>query len=151
MKDDNATVLSNIGPDLFEPPHILPVLMELFAGEKQQILLPQELLLAHLTTCQYCRTAVVFLLDIAQEYDRVNNNPETVAHDLLIRIANIQTLIDAHKYERLGTYAEAIVAEGHDKANLRFPVIAAHLKICSDCRSMLEATIDFITEAKETD
>ena len=121
MKDDNATVLSNIGPDLFEPPHILPVLMELFADEKHQAPLPQQLLLAHLTTCQYCRTAVVFLLDIVQEYDRINNNPETVAHDLLVHLANIQALIDAHKYERLGTYAEAIVAEGRDKAKLPFP------------------------------
>ncbi|HEY5001659.1 MAG TPA: hypothetical protein VII61_00805 [Ktedonobacteraceae bacterium] len=151
MKDDNTTVLTNIGPDLFEPPHILPALMELFAGAKQQTPLPQEHFLAHLTSCHYCRTAIVVLLDIAQEYDCRNNNNETFAHDLLRRFANIQTLIEAHKYEQLGTYAEAIVAEGHAKASLRFPVIAAHLKICFDCRSMLEATVDFITDAKETD
>ena len=150
MKDDNATVLSNIGPDLFEPPHILPVLMELFAGEKQQNTLPQEHLLAHLTSCHYCRASIVVLLDIAQECDCKNNNSETVAHDLLVRFASIQTLIETHKYEQLGTYAEAIVAEGHAKADQRFPIIAAHLKLCFDCRSMLEATVDFITETKET-
>jgi hypothetical protein len=150
MKDDNTTVLSNIGPDLFEPPHILPAVMELFAGEKQQTLLQQEHFLAHLTTCLYCRTTIVVLLDIAQDCDCRNNTPETSAHALLAHFANIQSLIKAHKYERLGTYAETIVAEGHAKANLLFPLIAAHLKTCVDCYSMLEATLDFITEPKET-
>jgi hypothetical protein len=151
MKDDNATVLSNIGPDLFESPHILPALMELFAGEKQQTSLPQEHLLTHLTSCHYCQAAIVVLLDIAQEYDCRNNNSELLASNLRIRFVNIQSLIEAHKYELLGTYAEAIVAEGHDNANLRFPAVTAHLKICFDCRSMLEATVAFINEAKETD
>jgi len=151
MKDNNTTILSNIRPDLFEPPHILPAVMELFAGGNQQNLLQQEVSLTHLTTCHYCRAALMVLLDIAQEYDYRNNTTETVAHDLLVRIANIQSLIEAHMYEQLGAYAETLVAKGHDKANLRFPVIAAHLKICIDCRSMLEATIDFVTEPKETD
>ncbi len=152
MKEDNITVLSEVGPDLFEPPHILPALMELFAGDKQQALLQQEHLLAHLTTCHYCRTSIVFLLGVAQEYDHINNNAEESAHDLLIRIANINRLIiEAHDYEQLGAYAEAIMADGQDKANLRFPDVTAHLRICSDCRSALETTVNFITEPKETD
>ena len=151
MKDDNTTVLANTGPNLFEPPHILPALMELFAGEKQQTPLSQEHLFAHLISCQYCRAAIVVLLDIAQEYESRNDTVETLAHDLLIRFANIQTLIEAHKYEQLGAYAETIVAAGRIKADQRFPVLATHLKICFDCRSMLEATVDFIAEAKETD
>ena len=91
------------------------------------------------------------LLGVAQEYDRRNNDPEGSAHDLLIRFANISRAIEAHEYERLGAYAEAIVAEGRDKADLHFPDVASHLRICPDCRSALEATVAFITESEETD
>ena len=154
MKEDNATVISEIGPDLFVPPHVLPVLMELIAGERQQVLSQQEQLLAHLATCHFCRTAVVVLLGLAQEYDRRNNDPEEPAHDLLVRFANISRAIEAREareFERLGAYAETIVAEGRDGADLRFPDVAAHLKICPDCRSALEATVSSITESEETD
>jgi hypothetical protein len=154
MKEDNATVISEIGPDLFLPPHVLSVLMELFAGERQQVLSQQEQLLTHLATCHFCRTAVVVLLGLAQEYDRRNNDPEEPAHDLLVRFANISRAIEAREareFERLGAYAEAIVAEGQDRADLRFSDIAAHLKICPDCRSALEATVSSITESEETD
>lgn len=143
--------MSKIDPDLFVPPHVLPVLMELFAGERQQALSQQEQLLAHLTECHYCRTAVVFLLDVAQEYDRRNNDPEEPAHALLVRFANISRALEAHEYERLGAYAEAIVAEGRNKADLCFPDVVAHLRRCPDCRSVLKATVDAIAESGEAD
>jgi hypothetical protein len=151
MNKDHATVMSEVGPDLFVPPHVLSVLMELFAGDRQQALSQQEQLLAHLATCHYCRTAVVVLLGIAQEYDRRNNDPEEPAHELLVRFANISNALEAHEYECLGTYAEAIVTEGRDKAELRFPDVVAHLRTCPDCRSVLEATVTFISESEETD
>ena len=152
MKEDNATVMSEVSPDLFASPHVLPVLMELFAGEKQQDRLKQESLLTHLTSCHYCRTALVFLLGIVQEYDHINNNAEETAHDLFIRFADINRLIiEAHDYEQLGAYAEAIIADGKDKADLRFPDVTAHLRICPDCCATLATTIDFITKPEETD
>src|SRR5438270_628580 len=154
MKEDNATVVSEVGPDLLVPPHVLSILMELFAGERQQALSQQEQLLAHLAVCHYCRTAVMVLLSQELECDRRNNDPEEPAHDLLVRFANINRSIEAReaqKYERLGAYAEAIVDEGRDKADLRFPDIAPHLRACSDCRSELEATVAFITESEEAD
>jgi hypothetical protein len=154
MKDDNAKVITAVGPDLLVPPHILPLLMELFAGDRQQALAQQEQLLAHLTTCHYCRTAVIVLLSYAQEYDRRNNNPEEPTRDLLTRFADISCTIEAREaqeFERLGAYAEAIVAEGRKRAARRFPDVAAHLKMCPDCRSALDATVAFITKAEETD
>ncbi len=147
MKEDIAAIMFEVGPDLFVPPHVLSVLIELFAGEKQQALSQQEQLLEHLAACHYCRTAVVVLLSIAQEYDRRNNDPEEPAHDLLMRFANISRTIEAREYECLGAYAEAIAAEGRDKAELRFPEVASHLRICLGCRSALEATVAFITES----
>src|SRR5260221_6057987 len=115
MKEDNATVMSKINPDLLVPPHVLPVLMELIGGEKHQALSQQEQLLTHLAICHYCRTAVVVLLSAAQEYDRRNNDPEEPTRDLLIRFANISREIEAYEareFERRGAYAEAIMAEG---------------------------------------
>jgi hypothetical protein len=152
MKEDDATTMSQVGPDLSAPPHVLPLLMELFLGERQQALSQQEQLLEHLATCHYCRTAVVVLLRIEQEYDRRNNDPEEPAHDLIMRFVRISDEIEAreaHAFERMGAYAEAIVSEGREKAAQRFPDVAAHLRICPDCCSALEATVTFITEAEE--
>lgn len=152
MKEDNATIMSEVGLDLFVPPHVLPILMELFGGERQQVLSRQEQLLAHFAMCHYCRTAVVFLLNVAQEYDHRNNNHEEPTRDLLIRFANISREIEAHEareFERMGAYAEAIVAEGRERAAQLFPDVAAHLRICSDCCSVLEATLVSLTEPNE--
>ncbi len=152
MKEDNQAAITEFSPDLFVPPHVLPVLMELFAGEVQKAFEQQEQLLAHLVACHYCRTAVVTLLGLVQEYDRRNNAVDEVAHNLLVRFADISHEIEtseAHAYERLGAYAEAIVAEGQDKAERRFPDVAVHIKLCPDCRSAVEATVADIIEAEE--
>ena len=153
MNEDNTTVMSKISPDLFVPPHVLPVLMELFGGDRQQALSQQEQLLAHLEMCHFCRTAVVVLLSVAQEYDHRNNDPEEPTRDLLKRFADISREIEArqaHEFERLGVYAEEVVAEGWERAAQRFPDLASHLNICPDCRSALEATVSFIAKEEET-
>ena len=153
MEEDDATIMSQVGPDLSAPPHVLPLLIELFVGEKQQALSQQEHLQEHLATCHYCRTAVVVLLHVEQEYDRRNNDPEEPAHDLIMRFVHISEEIEAreaHEIERMGAYAEAIVSEGREKAAQRFPDVAAHLRTCPDCCSAVEATVAFITEAEET-
>ena len=157
MEADNANVSTMIGPHLLEAPHVLPLLMELFAGDSQPAIAQEEHLVKHLTTCHYCRTAVMILLSYAQEYDRRNNNPEEPTRDLLKRFADISHEIEerevreAQEFERLGAYAEAIVTEGREKATQRFPDVAAHLKICPDCRSALDATVATINRAEETD
>ena len=154
MKEDDATTMSQVGPDLSAPPHVLPLLMELFLGERHQALSQQEQLLKHLATCHYCRTAVVVLLSVEQEYDRRNNDPEEPARDLLRRFVKISDKIEAreaHEIERMAVYAEAIVSEGRARAAQRFPDVASHLRTCPDCRSALEATVAFITDAEEID
>jgi len=152
MEEDKAKVIKAVGPDLLVSPHILPLLIELFAGDDQQAVSQQEQLLTHITTCHYCRTAVMVLLGYAREYDRRNNNPEEPTRDLLACFANISRAIEvreAQEFERLGVYAEAIMVEGREKAAQCFPGIAAHLKICSDCRSALDATVASITGAEK--
>ncbi|HJT59497.1 MAG TPA: hypothetical protein VJ761_23515 [Ktedonobacteraceae bacterium] len=150
MKKDNATTIREVEVDLLEPPHIIPILMEMFAGDRQQALSQQNQLLAHLIECQSCRSAVLILLSIAQEYDRRNNDSEEPAHDLLTRFASIECRIKEREYERFGTYIETIVAEGQDKADLRFPEIAAHLRVCSDCSAWLLVTIALTMDTEQT-
>lgn len=145
--------MSEVGPDLLEPPHVVSVLMELFAGDTHQALAQQENMFTHLVACHYCRTAAMFLLGVAEEYDRRNNDPIDVVHDLLTRFADIDRkigMIEAQKYERLGVYAETIVAKGCDKAAELFPDIATHLSSCPDCRAMVEETVNFLNEAEDT-
>lgn len=152
MEENNITAVSGIGPDLFSPPHILHLLMELFAGEKQQAISQQEQLIKHLLACHYCRTAVVVLLSLVQEYDRRNNDPEEPAHDLLVKFATISREIEAREaqeYERLGAYAEAIVFKGRYNANTRFPDVTAHLSTCNDCYSIVEKTVASLKESEE--
>ena len=144
--------IDEFGPDLLVSPHILPQLMELFVGDRQQALSQQKQLITHITDCHYCRTAVMVLLSYAQEYDS-RYNPEEPAHDLLERFAAISRKIEAREareFERLAVYAETIAKEGLENAAQRFPEIAAHLKICSDCRSAVEKTVASLTREEKT-
>lgn len=155
MQEEHAGIRSKIGPDLLSPPHILPMLMELLAGDSPPDLSQQEQLFAHLATCHYCRTAVLFLLKVAQGYDRLNNNPEKPIRDLLARFENISREAEAREaresweFERMGAYTEATVAVGQEKADQAFPDIVAHLQICPDCRSTVQTTVAAITESKK--
>lgn len=147
MKEDNTGILSKIGPDLLTPPHILPVLMELLAGDRKPDSLQREEVFSHLATCHYCRTAIVFMLKVAQEYDRINNNPEEPVRDLLDQFdrisqeAETREAREAREYERMGAYAEAIATLGQEKADLSYPDIAAHVQICPDCLSVVQSTV----------
>jgi hypothetical protein len=152
MQEDNVIVVPEVGPDLSVPPHILPALIKLFTGEQQQVFPQQEQLLAHFVACSYCQAAFSVLLSCRLEYDRSNNDPEEPARDLLSRFAALNRSIEANEarvYERLGMYAEAVVSKGRDKAAVCFPEVAAHLKVCSNCCSALEATVISITESDE--
>lgn len=153
MSKEITTIISEASPDLLEPPHVVPVLMELFAGDTQQAFAQQKDVFAHLVACHYCRTAAMFLLGVAEEYEHRNNDPVDVVHDLLTRFADIDRKIgmkEAQKYERLAFYAETIVAKSRDEAAELFPDLAAHLSVCSDCRSMVEETVAFLIEAEDT-
>jgi anti-sigma factor ChrR (cupin superfamily) len=152
MQEEILPHLPGNGPDLLSSPHALAALMELFAGDKEQALAQQEQVMTHLTMCHYCRTAVMVLLTVAQEYDRRHNEPEEPTRELLNRFAETSRAIEARQareFERLAAYAEAILSEGQEQAARRYPDVAAHLNICSDCQSALEATVAFLTEQHE--
>src|SRR5260370_7607540 len=129
MKERKATVMDKVRPDLLVPPHIVSELIHLVRGEWQPDLSQQEQLVAHLTECPYCRTALIVLLSAEQEYERSSGYPEVPPRTLLMRFVTIHHEIEAQEYEQVVAYAEAIVAEGKEKADKRFPVLPTHLTI----------------------
>jgi hypothetical protein len=152
MQDDNIVAISRIGPDLLVSPHVLPLLMEMLSGNRQQASVQQEQLMAHLLTCHYCRTAIIALQSVVQEYDRRNNHAAQPDRDLLVSLVHLSREIDAREareYERLGAYAETLIYEGQKSARRCFPDIVEHLKICSDCASLVKMTVNAIRESEE--
>jgi hypothetical protein len=154
MEQENAGILSKIGPDLLAPPHILTALMELLAGDSPPDLSQQYQLFSHLATCHYCRTAVVFLLKVAEGYDLRNNNPEEPVRDLLAQFEQISREAEAREareaqvFERMGAYAEAIATVGQEKADERFPDVASHVQICPDCQAAILSIVTTIRESE---
>ncbi len=151
MKEKKATITDKVHPDLLIPPHIVGELIHLVRGEWQPDPSQQERLVAHLAECPYCRTALIVLLSAGQEYERSSGYSEVSARNLLMRFVTIHHEIEAQEYERMGAYAEAIVAEGRAEANKRFPVLAEHIRRCPGCKSTLEETVAFLNEPEEND
>src|SRR5438128_1508929 len=112
MKENKATVMDKVRPDLLVPPHIVGKLLHLVVGEWQPDPSQQEQMVTHFTECSYCRTALIVWLSAEQVYDRLNNYPEASVRNLIVRFATIHHEIEAQEYEHMGAFAEAIVAEG---------------------------------------
>ena len=146
MKEKKATIMDKVRPDLLVSPHIISELIHLVLDKWQPDLAQQEQLVAHLTGCPYCRTALIVLLSAEQEYEELNSSPESSARNLLTRFVTIHHEIEAKDYEQMGAYAEAIVAEGREKADKRFPILAEHIERCPGCKSTLEETLAFLNE-----
>jgi hypothetical protein len=151
MEEKKASVMDKVRPDLLVPPHIVGKLIHLVVGEWQPDLSQQEQLVAHLTECPYCRTALIILLSADQEYERLNSSPEAPVHNLLTQFVTIHHELEVQDYEHMGAYAEAIIAKGREKADKRFPVLAKHVRKCSCCTSTLEEILAFLNEPEETD
>src|SRR5437588_6800862 len=64
MKEKKATIMDKVRPDLLVSPHIVSELIHLVLDNWQPDLAQQEQLIAHLTECLYCRTALIVLLSV---------------------------------------------------------------------------------------
>ncbi len=151
MNENKASVMDKVHPYLLAPPHIVDKLIDLVGGEWQPDSSQQEQMVVHLTECPYCRTALIVLLSKEQEYDKLNSYPEAPIHNLLTRFVTIHHEIEAQEYEQLGAYAEAIIAQGREEADKRFPILAEHIRKCPSCKSTLDETLAFLNEDEETD
>jgi hypothetical protein len=148
MDKKNAYVMDKV--QLLVPPHIVGKLIDLVGGDWQPDASQQEQLVVHLTECSFCRTALIMLLSAEQEYEKLKDHSETPIHDLLTRFVTIHHELEAQEYEQLGAFAEAIIAQGIEEAEKRFPILAEHLRKCPSCKSTLEETLTFLNEVEET-
>ena len=152
------------GPNLLVAPHVLTEAFDAFASTAETKALDPERqahLLAHLDCCTYCRTAIIFLLCVAQEADRRSDNEDGQAGQVLAEMARIHRYLDAAEdarvraeaawCERMGAYAETIMARGRGAADEdpRFAIIAAHVASCPDCRTCLDNTLESLTGEDE--
>jgi hypothetical protein len=144
MEDKKTIMLDKACPDLLVPPHIVDTLFHLVMGEWHYDPAQQELLVAHLTECSYCRMSLIVMLATEQKEERMNSYPEEPLHNLLTQFVTIHHEIVAKDYEQMGAYAEAIIAEGRDEADKRFLVLAEHIRKCPSCKSTLDETLDFL-------
>jgi len=151
MEDKHATIKDEVIPDLLVSPHIVNELFHVVIGEWQLDSTQQELMVGHLSGCEYCRKALLVLLSVDQEYETLNNNPDAPARNLLTQFETIHHEIAVQDYEQMGAYAEAIKAEGRKKADKRFPVIAEHIRKCACCGSWLQETLAFLNQSEEND
>jgi hypothetical protein len=150
MKDKKVTVMEKVRPGLLLPPHIAGKLIDLVVDAWRPDPAQQEQLVSHLAECLHCRITLIVLLSTEQEYDRLNNYPEAPAHDLLTQFVRLHHEIQALDYEYMGVYAEAIVTEGREEADKRFPILAEHITKCPSCKSTLEETVAFLNEPAES-
>lgn len=143
-------IMDTVNPDLLEAPHIEGELLHFIAGEWQPNSYQWKRLAKHLTVCSYCRTALIVLLSAECKYEEekevLNNSLETPVQGLLAQFVIPHHRIEAQEHERMGTYAEAIVAKGQEEAAKRFPAFAEHIKRCSSCKATLEETLAFLKE-----
>ena len=151
MEDKKIGVKDKVHPDLLIPPHIVDKLFQLLAGEWQPDNTQQEQLAAHLMECHYCRTALIIRLAAEQEDERSYSSFESSARYLFTRFVAIHHEIELQDYELFGAYAEAIVVEGQEKADRRFPRLAEHMKRCRSCKTTLEEILAFLNEPRKAD
>lgn len=151
MEEKKATVMDKLHPELLAPPHIVDKLIHLLMGKWQPDPFQQEQLIAHLLKCPYCRITLIILLAGEHEDEKLNGTPEAPVSNLLTRFVSIHHEIEVQQFEYMGAYAEAIVAEGREEADKRFPIFAEHVSRCPACESTLEETLAFLKEVESAD
>lgn len=150
MQRKKDSIMDKVHLDLLMPPHIVGTLIDLVVDEWRPDPSQQEDLVTHFVACPYCRTTFIAVLSAVQRYEKLHDASETPIDDVLMRFVTIHHEIEAQGYEQMGAYAEAIIAEGREKANKHFPILAEHIRRCPSCQSSLEATLAFLNESKET-
>lgn len=151
VKHKKSSVMETVKPDLRVPPHVVDKLVKLFTHTWQPDTAQQEQLTAHLIMCSSCRTFLIALLGTEEHNVEAGSNSEHMLHDLFMRFVNLHHTIESQEDEQLGAYAEAIIAEKKKEADKRFPLVAAHVKSCPDCKAALEETLAFLKESEESD
>lgn len=146
MKRKTTEDVTELYQRLFErPPHIMPQLSRVRAGEWNFTPNIQRQMVAHLRSCNYCQLAVETMVAASFENDDDPTSVEEV-RTLLARFKAINHSIQEQD-ERIAAYAEALETRGPDEANRRFPIFAEHLKHCQICAVEVDDTRNALVEA----
>ncbi len=146
MTQNKEGFVSDTQSKLLVPPHIVDKLIDLLIDDWQPTPFEQEQLRVHLSECSDCCIAFSILLVIGGEYEARKDHSEKFIQDFSTQFRILHEQMEARSFELLGAYAEKIVAEGQDKADKRFPILAEYIKRCPDCQLELEDTIDFLRQ-----
>ena len=142
------TMIAQDGYDLEQPPHILPVLIDLVKGEGHPNLLEQEQILSHLAECLPCQDALRTLLAIELERDRQIGITEEPASKLISRLSDI--IEETHVRQDIPAYVEASELWGDEEARKKYPRLAAHLRNCKACQSIITGVRNLKRDAEES-
>lgn len=130
------------------PPHLMPQLSRILAGEWKLTPNIQRQMVAHLCRCDYCQIALEIIVDTTLE-----NSTGTLSTE---QIENVQRMLGRFKAinhsiqtqdERIAAYAEMLEMHEAEEASKRYPAFAEHLKHCQECAAAVEDTRKAIIEA----
>jgi hypothetical protein len=133
--------------NLEQPPHILPVLIDLIRGEEHPNSDEQERILAHLAECVFCQDALRTLLAIELDQDRQIGITEEPIGKLISRLSSI--IEKTQIREEIPAYIEAIELWGDEEAKKRHPKLAEHLQNCKSCQLLITGVQNLKREAEE--
>lgn len=133
--------------NLEQPPHILPVLIDLVGGEGHPNAVEQEQILGHLAECVLCQDALRTLLAIEIErYSQICITDEQI-RKLISRLSNF---IEKKQIQQdIPAYIEASELWGKEEAQKRYPGLAEHLQHCESCRLLVSGVQNLKREAEE--
>ena len=134
--------------NLEQPPHILPVLIDLLRGEGHPNPLEQEQILSHLADCLPCQDALRALLAIELEQDRQIGITEEPVRKLISRLSDI--IEETHIRQDIPAYVEAIELWGDEEARKKYPRLAEHLQNCKSCQALITGVQNLKREAEES-
>src|SRR5260370_15326115 len=133
--------------NLEQPPHILPVLIDLVRDEGHPNSYKQDRILGHLAECVSCQDALRTLLAIELDQDRQVGITKEPIRKLISRLSSIIEKTQIRK--DIPAYIEAIELWGDEEARKRYPRLAEHLQNCKSCQSLVTGVQKLKREAEE--
>lgn len=133
--------------NLEQPPHILPVLIDLVRDEGHPNSYEQDRILRHLAECVSCQDALRTLLAIELDQERQVGITKEPIRKLILKFSSIIEKIQIRK--DIPAYIEAIESWGDEEARKRYPRLAEHLQHCKGCQSLVMGVQNLKREAEE--
>jgi hypothetical protein len=122
-----------------DKPHVMSTIRNIIVGEFSPTVEEQELILAHLLTCQTCQIDFEQLVALTLD-DSI--------HNLLSQLKQAHQL-NQERDELIAAYAEEIEVNGIELAKKRFRGFSLHLEHCEVCKEEVEEIRSALKEAEQ--